>query len=199
MDYGHDLTFGTFITPQNRNPQVPVQLAQLTEAAGLDIATFQDHPYNPGFLDTWTLLTWVASATERIHVSGNVLNLPMRPPAVLARAAASLDLLSGGRFVLGLGAGAFWDAIESMGVERLTPGQGVEALGEAIEIIRGMWDTANPAPLTVDGTYHRVTGVGRGPAGGEVAGLGEAAAVEPVAAHRRAVVLELAEAVELLA
>ncbi|MFS8479809.1 MAG: LLM class flavin-dependent oxidoreductase [Micromonosporaceae bacterium] len=164
MDYGHDLTFGTFITPQNRNPQVPVQLAQLSEAAGLDIATFQDHPYNPGFLDTWTLLTWVASATERIHVSGNVLNLPMRPPAVLARAAASLDLLSDGRFVLGLGAGAFWDAIESMGVARLTPGQGVEALGEAIEIIRGMWDTANPAPLTVDGTYHRVTGVGRGPA-----------------------------------
>ena len=44
-----------------------------------------------------------------------MLNLPLRPPAVLARAAASLDLLSDGRFELGLGAGAFWDAIEAMG------------------------------------------------------------------------------------
>ena len=77
--------------------------------------TFQDHPYQPAFLDTWTLLSWVAARTERIHVAGNVLNLPLRPPAVLARAAASLDLLSGGRFELGLGAGAFWDAIEAMG------------------------------------------------------------------------------------
>lgn len=136
-DYGHELTFGTFITPQNENPQVPVQLAQLTEAAGLDLATFQDHPYQPGFLDTWTLLTWVAAATERISVAGNVLNLALRPPAVLARSAASLDRLSAGRFTLGLGAGAFWEAIEAMGGRRLTPGQGVQALAEGIEIIRG--------------------------------------------------------------
>ncbi|MEV4541978.1 LLM class flavin-dependent oxidoreductase [Micromonospora echinaurantiaca] len=163
-DYGHELTFGTFITPQNENPQVPVQLAQLTEAAGLDLATFQDHPYQPGFLDTWTLLTWVAAATERISVAGNVLNLALRPPAVLARSAASLDRLSAGRFTLGLGAGAFWEAIEAMGGRRLTPGQGVQALAEGIEIIRGIWDTADPTTLTVDGTYHRVAGVKRGPA-----------------------------------
>lgn len=163
-DYGHDLTFGTFVTPQNENPQVPVQLAQLSEAAGLDLVTFQDHPYQPGFLDTWTLLTWVAAATERIAVSGNVLNLALRPPAVLARSAASLDRLSAGRFTLGLGAGAFWDAIEAMGGRRLTPGQSVQALAEGVEIIRGMWDAADRSPLTVDGTYHRVAGVKRGPA-----------------------------------
>ena len=56
-------------------------------------------------------------------MAGNVLSLPLRPPAVLARAAASLDLLSGGRFELGLGAGAFWDAIEAMGGPRRTPGR----------------------------------------------------------------------------
>lgn len=164
MPYGHDLQFGTFITPSAAAPQHVVDLAVATERAGLDLATFQDHPYQPGFLDTWTLLAYVAARTERIHVSGNVLNLPLRPPAVLARAAASLDLLSGGRVELGLGAGAFWDGIAAMGGRRLTPGQGVTALGEAIDVIRGIWDAQNPAILRVDGEFYRVNGAKRGPA-----------------------------------
>lgn len=163
-DYGHELAFGTFLTPQNGDPQAPVRLAQVTEAAGLDLVTFQDHPYQPGFLDTWTLLSWVAAQTERVTVSGNVLNLPLRPPAVLARSAASLDLLSGGRFALGLGAGGFWDAIESMGAERLTPAESVQALEEGIDIIRGVWDARERRALRVDGEHHRVSGAKRGPA-----------------------------------
>jgi alkanesulfonate monooxygenase SsuD/methylene tetrahydromethanopterin reductase-like flavin-dependent oxidoreductase (luciferase family) len=133
-DYRHALAFGTFITPQNQRPQDVVALARLTERTGLDLATFQDHPYQPALLDTWTLLSWVAAQTETLRVAPNVLNLPLRPPAVVARAAASLDLLSGGRVELGLGAGAFWDAIEAMGGTRLTPGQGVDALSEAIDV-----------------------------------------------------------------
>ena len=163
-DYGHDLLFGSFITPTNTAPDRVVALAQLSERVGLDLATFQDHPYQPRYLDTWTLLSWVAAVTERIHVAANVTNLPLRPPAVLARAAASLDLLSGGRLELGLGAGGFWDAIEGMGGRRLTPGQSVEALDEAIDIIRGIWDADDRSRLVVDGTYHRVDGAKRGPA-----------------------------------
>ncbi|GAA4288650.1 LLM class flavin-dependent oxidoreductase [Georgenia daeguensis] len=163
-DYGHDLLFGSFITPTNAAPDRVIGLAQLSEQLGLDLATFQDHPYQPGFLDTWTLLSWVAAETERIHVAPNVTNLPLRPPAVLARAAASLDLLSGGRFELGLGAGGFWDAIEAMGGRRLTAGQGVDALSEAIDIIRGTWDTGNRERFVVDGTHYRVDGAKRGPA-----------------------------------
>lgn len=163
-DYGHELLFGSFITPTNAAPQRVVDLARHSEAVGLDLATFQDHPYQPGFLDTWTLLGYVAARTERIHVSANVTNLPLRPPAVLARAAASLDLLSGGRLELGLGAGGFWDAIEAMGGRRLTAGQGVEALSEAIDIIRGLWDAGNRERFVVDGTYYRVDGAKRGPA-----------------------------------
>ena len=87
-DYGHDLSFGTFLTPQNQRPDDVVALARLTEAAGLDLATFQDHPYQPAFLDTWTLMTFVAARTDSIRIAPNVLNLPLRPPAVLARAAA---------------------------------------------------------------------------------------------------------------
>ncbi|WP_049571169.1 LLM class flavin-dependent oxidoreductase [Nonomuraea sp. SBT364] len=163
-DYGHDLRFGSFITPRNDRPEAAVDLARLSEEAGLDLVTFQDHPYQPGFLDTWTLLSWVAARTDRVRLSGNVLNLPLRPPAVLARSVASLDLLSGGRIELGLGAGGFWDAIGAMGGRRLTPGQAVDALGEAIDVIRGVWDAGERRLLRVEGTYYSLDGAKRGPA-----------------------------------
>jgi alkanesulfonate monooxygenase SsuD/methylene tetrahydromethanopterin reductase-like flavin-dependent oxidoreductase (luciferase family)/FAD/FMN-containing dehydrogenase len=163
-DYGSPLLFGSFITPTNRSPQAPVALAQLSERVGLDLVTFQDHPYQPTFLDTWTLMSWVAAQTDSIHIAPNVLSTPLRPPAVLARAAASLDLLSGGRLDLALGAGAFWDAIAAMGGGRLTPGQAVDALSEAIDVIRGIWDADDRTPLRIDGDHHRIAGAKRGPA-----------------------------------
>ena len=163
-DYGHDLLFGSFITPANAAPDNVVALAQLSEAAGLDLVTFQDHPYQSAFLDTWTLMSFVAARTERVRIAGNVLNLPLRQPAVLARAAASLDLLSGGRVELGLGAGGFWDPIVAMGGERLSPGESLQAHREAVDVIRGIWDKGNPERLVIDGTHHRVGGAKRGPA-----------------------------------
>lgn len=162
-DYGHELKFGTFITPSAQQADDVVALAQLTEAVGLDLATFQDHPYQSNFLDAWTLLSFVAAKTERISLAGNVLNLPLRQPAVLARAVASLDLLSHGRAELGLGAGAFWDGIKGMGGEELTPGQAVDALEEAIDVIRGIWDAGKSGGVRVDGKYHRAAGARRGP------------------------------------
>src|SRR5690606_31222684 len=119
-DYGHDLQFGVFITPVAHPPMHAVDMAVVADRAGLDLVTFQDHPYQPAFYDTWTLLSFVASRTSRVHLSGNVLNLPLRQPAVLARSAATLDLLSGGRFEMGIGSGAFWDGIAAMGGRRLT-------------------------------------------------------------------------------
>src|SRR5664279_6217324 len=86
---GHPLRFGVSLTPRHDSAGAVVALAQQCERLGYDLVTFQDHPYQPRFLDTWTLLTWVASRTQRIRVAGNVLNVPMRPPAVLARAAVS--------------------------------------------------------------------------------------------------------------
>lgn len=165
MHYGRELQFGTFVTPVNDPPQQAVRLAALSETLGYDLVTFQDHPYQPAFHDTWTLLSWVAARTSRIHVAGNVLNLPLqREPAVLARASASLDLLSGGRFELALGAGGFWDAIEAIGGRPLTPGQAVDALDEAIGIIRGTWDAGSRERFSVPGEYYRVEGAKRGPA-----------------------------------
>jgi alkanesulfonate monooxygenase SsuD/methylene tetrahydromethanopterin reductase-like flavin-dependent oxidoreductase (luciferase family) len=163
-DYGHALEFGTFITPLNDPPEFAVDLAVLSEHLGFDLVTFQDHPYQPRFHDTWTLLAWTAARTSRIRLAANVHNIPLRPPAVLARAASSLDLLSGGRFELALGAGGFWDAIEAMGGRRLAPGEAVQAFEEAIDVIRGIWDVSERTPLRAGGEFHHVEGAKRGPA-----------------------------------
>ena len=163
-DYGHDLRFGIFATPTAQPAQHAVDLAILADTLGLELATFQDHPYQSSFLDTWTLLAYAASKTERIHVAGNVLNLPLRDPAVLARAVASLDRLSGGRAELGIGAGAFWDGIAAMGGRRLSPGEAVRALDEGIDVIRQIWDTSVRGGVKVEGDFYRVVGAKRGPA-----------------------------------
>ena len=170
-DYLREPTFGTFITPSNAEPSGVVELTQLSEELGLDLVTFQDHPYQPGFLDTWTLMSYVAAQTVQITIAPNVANLPLRPPAVLARAAASLDLLTGGRFELGLGSGAFWDAIVAMGGPRRTAGEAVESTAEAIEIIRSIWDVDTRGGVRVDGEHYRVVGAKRGPAPGHPIGI----------------------------
>lgn len=115
-------------------------------------------------MDTWTLLSFLAAATSRVKLAPNVLSLPLRQPAVVARSVASLDLLSGGRVELGMGAGAFWDAIEGMGGKHLTPGQGVDALTEAIEIIRELWDVDQRSGVRFDGEHYQLKGAARGPA-----------------------------------
>jgi alkanesulfonate monooxygenase SsuD/methylene tetrahydromethanopterin reductase-like flavin-dependent oxidoreductase (luciferase family) len=162
-DYGHNLLFGTFVTPSAQGASNVVDLAVTADRAGLDLVTFQDHPYQPAFLDTSTLLAYAAARTERIHLSANVANLPLRPPAVLARAAASLDILSGGRLELGIGAGGFWDPIAAMGGRRLTSAQSIDALREGIAIIRDIWDTNTRGGVFRDGEYYRVHGAKRGP------------------------------------
>ncbi|GAA2487385.1 LLM class flavin-dependent oxidoreductase [Winogradskya humida] len=163
-DYGHDLLFGTFITPTAQPVQQAVELAVVADRAGLDLATFQDHPYLPRFHDTWTLISYAAALTSRIRLSGNVLSLPLRQPALLARSHASLDRLSGGRIEMALGAGAFWDGIEAMGARRLTAGESVAALGEAIKVVRAVWDSSAVGPVNIHGEYYQVSGLKRGPA-----------------------------------
>jgi alkanesulfonate monooxygenase SsuD/methylene tetrahydromethanopterin reductase-like flavin-dependent oxidoreductase (luciferase family) len=160
-DYGHDLSFGIFVTPQaDAGPRI-IELARRADAVGLDWVSVQDHPYQPAFLDAWTLLTAIAAATERIGVFPNVANLPLRPPAMLARAAASLDILSGGRVELGIGTGAFWDAIGAMGGPRRTAGESVDALREAIAVIRALWTPGRGARLA--GRFYELNGAKPGP------------------------------------
>src|SRR5881275_925191 len=159
MDHGLPVRFGVFITPEAT--ERPLRLAVLAEELGFDVVGVQDHPYQRRFFDTWTLLTAIAMRTERITVFPDVANLPLRQPAVLAKAAASLDVLSGGRFELGLGAGGFPEAVAAMGGPRRTPGEAVDALVEAIEVIRLMW--SDQRSVRFDGTHYRLAGVKPGP------------------------------------
>ena len=161
-DYGQSLQFGVFITPSAADAQQVVELAQLADTLGLDVVSFQDHPYQSRFLDTWTLLSHVAAQTANVQLAPNVANLPLRPPAVLARSIATLDILSGGRAQLGLGSGAFWDGIAALGGRKLTPGQGVDALTEALDVIRAMW--SGERSVTVEGEYYSLKGAHPGPA-----------------------------------
>ena len=163
-DYGHALEFGVFITPASTDTETVVGLATLADRTGLDLVSFQDHPYQARFLDAWTLLSFVAARTSQVRLTANVLNLPLRNPAMVARAVASLDILSGGRAELGIGAGAFWDRIEAMGGRRLSAAQSVDALEEAIDVIRSLWDVEQPSAARFDGSYYRLDGADRGPA-----------------------------------
>ena len=160
-DYRHDLQFGVFITPVAEQAEAVVELSRMADTAGLDIVSFQDHPYQPSFLDTWTLLSVVAAETTHVRVAPNVANVPLRPPVMLARSAASLDILSGGRVELGLGSGAFWDGIAAVGGPRWTPGQGVDALSEAIDVMRLVW--SDEPSVTYDGKHYRLKGYKPGP------------------------------------
>ena len=165
---GHDArTFGVFASPDASRVHETLELAQLADVVGLDLFTVQDHPYNAKHLDTSTLLTAVAARTSAIRVAANVANLPLRPPVGLAKQIATLDVISGGRAELGLGTGAFWDAIVAAGGERRTPGEAVDALVEAIRIIRGVWgqdpDQPGARSVTVRGEHYSVTGLHAGP------------------------------------
>jgi alkanesulfonate monooxygenase SsuD/methylene tetrahydromethanopterin reductase-like flavin-dependent oxidoreductase (luciferase family) len=135
-DYGSPLQFGLSVTPEASDVENITGLVRLADAIGLDLVAIQDHAYNHTFLDTWTLITFLAAQTQRVHFLPDVADLPLRPPAMLAKAAATLDLLTGGRAELAVGAGAFWDAIEGMGGPRRTPAEAVAATAQALDIIQ---------------------------------------------------------------
>jgi alkanesulfonate monooxygenase SsuD/methylene tetrahydromethanopterin reductase-like flavin-dependent oxidoreductase (luciferase family) len=154
--------FGFFPSPDADEQTDTLRLSVLADELGLDLIGLQDHPYQARHLDAWTLLSVIAARTERARVFLDVADLPLRPPALLAKAAASLDRLTGGRVELGLGAGAFWDAIEAMGGPRRAPGEAVAALAEAIEVCRLMWSAQRS--VRFDGRHYPLRGVRPGPA-----------------------------------
>jgi alkanesulfonate monooxygenase SsuD/methylene tetrahydromethanopterin reductase-like flavin-dependent oxidoreductase (luciferase family) len=154
------VAFGLNVDPSAGDPQTSARIAAIADESGLEYAGVQDHLYNPGFTDTLSHIAWLAARTSRVHFFTNVASLPLRPPALLAKQAATIDLLSGGRFELGLGAGAFWDGIAGMGGPRRSLGEGRQALSEAIDIIRASWAGQ---PFGYDGHYYQVPDLKPGP------------------------------------
>jgi alkanesulfonate monooxygenase SsuD/methylene tetrahydromethanopterin reductase-like flavin-dependent oxidoreductase (luciferase family) len=161
MDYGQPLRFGVFVIPHILAGKRPLEIAQVADELGFDLVGVQDHPYQRSFYDTWTLLTAMAMRTERITVFPDVANMRLREPALLAKAAASLDRLSDGRVELGLGAGGNAEAVVGFGGPDLTPGQAITALEEAIQVVRLIWSAGRN--LRFEGRHHSLRGANAGP------------------------------------
>jgi alkanesulfonate monooxygenase SsuD/methylene tetrahydromethanopterin reductase-like flavin-dependent oxidoreductase (luciferase family) len=155
------LQFGISLVPATETLDRIRELVRSADEAALDLVGVQDHPYQRRFLDTWSLIPMLLAETKRVSLFTDVANLPLRPPAVMAKAAASLDVQSGGRFELGLGAGGFPDQIASMGGPRRAPGESVEALEEAIDVIRLMWSSERS--VSFEGKYYTLDGARPGP------------------------------------
>jgi alkanesulfonate monooxygenase SsuD/methylene tetrahydromethanopterin reductase-like flavin-dependent oxidoreductase (luciferase family) len=154
------VAFGLNVDPNAGGLPIAARIAAIADTSGLEYAGIQDHPYNAGFVDTLTQITWLAAHTNRVHLFPNVADLPLRPPAMLAKQAATIDVLSGGRFELGLGAGAFRDAIAGLGGPRRAVGEARQALSEAIDIIRASWAGQ---PFQYQGQYYQLPDVQPGP------------------------------------
>jgi len=154
--------FGLNVDPSTSNLDEAYRRARIADQNGLELITIQDHAYNRHHLETWTLMTALAAATRRVHVGGNVLTLPLRPPAMLAKQAATLDVISNGRLELGVGAGAFPQGIDAFGGPDLSPAEQVRAFKEALEIIRGLWRSSGRS-FSYEGEFYQVQGAHFGP------------------------------------
>jgi alkanesulfonate monooxygenase SsuD/methylene tetrahydromethanopterin reductase-like flavin-dependent oxidoreductase (luciferase family) len=153
--------FAVNVDPSTTNIQDSYARARIADIGGADMIMVQDHPYLDRFLDTWTLLTALAGVTERVRLGTNVSPIALRPPAMLAKAAASLHTLSGGRVELGIGAGAFRQGMEAMGGSMPPQGQLVPAFAEAIQVIRGLLEGSGA--FRFEGEHYRLKGTRFGP------------------------------------
>ena len=160
-DYGRELEFGASVEPLADPLDWAARVAKAADRGGLELVGIQDHPYQRRFLDTWTLISTLVPITKRVRFFPDVANLPLRSPSVLAKAAASLDVLSGGRVEMGLGAGGFWDAIVAMGGPRRSPSEAVRSVEEAIKVMRLVWSEERSASF--DGGFYSLKGYRPGP------------------------------------
>ena len=167
--YGRSLEFGLSIVPASADVELARSLARRADELGLDLVGIQDHPYQWRYVETWALMADLLARTERVRLFPDVTNLPLRWPAMIAKQAATLDVLSGGRFELGLGAGAFWEEIRAMGGPVRSGGEALAALEDGIRIIRAFW--SGERTITVAGEHYAVRGLHPGPAPAHAIGI----------------------------
>ncbi|WP_067480932.1 LLM class flavin-dependent oxidoreductase [Actinomadura hibisca] len=131
-----------------------LQLVQQADHDRLDLFSLSDHPYLGERLDAYAAIGFLLGRTQHISGIANVTNLPTRPAPMLARTVTSLSALSGGRIVLGMGAGGLWNRIADMGVPKLSPAEAVEAFEEAIVLVGKL--SGGGSPVTYEGRHYQV-------------------------------------------
>ncbi|MFG6196559.1 TIGR03621 family F420-dependent LLM class oxidoreductase [Nonomuraea sp. JJY05] len=133
--------------------------ARRLEAQGYDVLLVPDHLVGPRFAPI-AALTAAACATTRLQVGTLVFANDFRHPAVLAKEAATLDLLSGGRLEVGIGTGWMARDYEGAGLALEPPGVRVERLREAVAVLKGLW---GDGPFSYQGKHYRIDGLDQRP------------------------------------
>ncbi|MCC6312951.1 MAG: LLM class flavin-dependent oxidoreductase [Thermomicrobiales bacterium] len=147
--------FGVSIYPQPPDWRRFIRHVQQMETWGIDGYFAYDHP--TANTDCWTALAALAATTERIRLGAAIDCIYYRSPYMLARQAADVDRLSGGRLVLGIGIGDRPDEFAQMGLDYPSVGRRQRALEETIRILRGLW---TGEPFAFAGEHFRVAATG---------------------------------------
>src|SRR5215470_14282512 len=138
------IRFGALLRQADNRWSSIAESARICDDLGFHSIHFIDHllalPDPTGdILESWTALTACAAITRRVRLGGNVLCNGFRSPALLAKMGASLDVISGGRFELGIGAGWHEPEYSAYGFDFPPPGVRIAQLGEAVKIIKALW------------------------------------------------------------
>jgi probable F420-dependent oxidoreductase len=150
------MLFGVSVSTTATPGRDPVADARRAEELGFDFVSASDHLHGEGpTFEPWTMLSWIAAATSRIRVATRVLAVPYRHPPVVAKMAETLDRLSDGRLILGLGGGYSDEEFRAFGLEERRPRDKVDGLDEAIRIIRSLW---SDGPVSFEGRLYRTDG-----------------------------------------
>ncbi|KAB2340563.1 LLM class flavin-dependent oxidoreductase [Actinomadura rudentiformis] len=150
----HDVVFGFGAHSAIDDGPELLRMVQQADRDGLDHFSLSDHPYIGKRLDAYAAIGFLLGRTQHIAGFANVTNLPTRPAPMLARTVTTLSALSGGRVVLGMGAGGLWDRIADMGVPQLSPADAVDAFEEAIVLVKKL--SGGGPPVTYQGRHYQV-------------------------------------------
>ncbi len=148
------MQFGVTI-PNNwgvADPQEVLALGPLAEELGYDSVWVMDHLFNAGYIrerledrpyyHPMATLSYLAATTSRVSLATSVLVLPYHNPVELAKYAATLDQMSGGRVILGVGAGAMTEEFEALGIPMRQRGSLTD---ESIAIMKELWTSPSPS------------------------------------------------------
>lgn len=156
MSNTHPFRFGV-ICERMQSAEEWIASARLAESAGYSTFLIRDHfirePFGDQFAPMVALMA-AADATETLRVGNLVLDNDYRHPVMLAKEAATLDLLSGGRFELGIGAGWLKAEYEQAGMSFDAPGMRVSRLREALHVLKGLFADQ---PLTFSGAHYTIS------------------------------------------
>lgn len=140
----HPIRFGLFFPQVGLPFPVIQQRARVADRLGFDSILFVDHMWSRGVpdldhLEAWTVMTATAVSTERLRVGALVLCNSYRNPALLAKMASSLDVISAGRLILGLGSGWMDEEYRAYGYPFPRPRVRIEQLEEGIEVAKRLF------------------------------------------------------------